>query len=200
MTLIVMNVNVLYVRVYACVVCARCLKIGGVWNLRKESANGCAEHACGHMWRNVMLAGCSRERQDTHLPALKSRVCLFWWMSHQHMFSFSLQLFTAQAFALLLVKCYPALPDFLGITVALGRELGVPESEEERAIIMEHSGAYTSDGCGCLNWPFDHICASFQSSAKRNRVLSGIGICSWEKFLASLYIVSLYVSSLSLPV
>ncbi|KAJ9528374.1 hypothetical protein QJQ45_014362, partial [Haematococcus lacustris] len=53
--------------------------------------------------------------------------------------------FKSQQMAMLLVKCYPAVPDALGIASALSAELGEPESAATRQLAMQ-LGGYLDNG------------------------------------------------------
>ncbi len=48
--------------------------------------------------------------------------------------------FRPRQMATLLVKCYPAVPDALGIASALAAELGEPESPASRALAVQLGG------------------------------------------------------------
>ncbi len=50
--------------------------------------------------------------------------------------------------AMLLVKCFPAVPDALGIASALGAELGEPDTAAARHLAMQ-LGGYLGAGQGC---------------------------------------------------
>eukprot|EP00955_Chlamydomonas_euryale_P001212 14060-Chlamydomonas_euryale.AAC.2 len=49
--------------------------------------------------------------------------------------------------ATLIVKCYPVVPDALGIASALGSDLGEPDSSHTRQLTMR-LGGYLDDGDG----------------------------------------------------
>ncbi len=49
--------------------------------------------------------------------------------------------------ATLLVKCYPAVPDALGIASALASELGEPDSPSARQLALQ-LGGYLGEGAG----------------------------------------------------
>lgn len=53
--------------------------------------------------------------------------------------------FRGRQMATLLVKCYPAVPDALGIASALASEIGEPESPQSHQLTMA-LGGYTMGG------------------------------------------------------